>query len=112
MNENREPYSYSFEPVDHDSRMQMNGGNAFTPPEAPKPKKGSHGAKIVAVAVACALVGGVGLTVALAAAIQVGAVDLDHVHALVPGQPGGLGDPVVGVEAVDEEQAGGGHPCS
>ena len=60
MNENREPYSYSFEPVDHDSRMQMNGGNAFTPPEAPKPKKGSHGAKIVAVAVACALVGGVG----------------------------------------------------
>ena len=37
---------------------------------------------------------------------------VDHVHALVPGQPGGLGDPVVGVEAVDEEQAGGGHPCS
>ena len=60
MNENREPYSYSFEPVDHDSRMQMNGGNSFTPPEAPKPKKSSQGAKIVAVAVACALVGGAG----------------------------------------------------
>lgn len=60
MNENREPYSYSFEPVDHDSRMQMNGGNSFTPPEAPKPKKSSQGVKIVAVAVACALVGGAG----------------------------------------------------
>ena len=60
MNENREPYSYSFEPVDHDSRMQMNGGNSFTSPEAPKPKKSSQGVKIAAVAVACALVGGAG----------------------------------------------------
>lgn len=59
MNENREPYSYSFEPVDHDSSLQVNGSAPVTPPEAPK-KKGGHGMKVVAVAVACALVGGAG----------------------------------------------------
>lgn len=64
MFENNESYPYSFEPSDPEGQQNpQNHQEPQTPPEGPehkRPHRRGRGVKIVAMAVACALVGGVG----------------------------------------------------
>ena len=68
MNENKNYSGFSFEPMDENSyrHTQYYGGNA---PQEPKKKKGMA-VKIVALALSCALLGGVGGAGAVALAVR------------------------------------------
>ena len=62
MFDQNESYSYQFEPADPESQQHLQNNPApQTPPEGPgKKRRRGRGVKIAAMAVACALVGGLG----------------------------------------------------